>query len=113
MPDLWCIAGDADATGCRLAEVLLDDGQRVAVVTTDVAPFAMLVNAHGDAFLPIEVGAVEGQPSSRAVSAIEENDAIVGVILVTSIEAEHTPLADAIGAMMHRWPDAVVVDLSG
>lgn len=73
MSELYCVIGPATAATREVASGLLDAAHRVAIVSPDAAPFAMLVNEHGDDVLTIEVERLGARAVQLAIELSEEN----------------------------------------
>ncbi|WP_368496535.1 hypothetical protein [Herbiconiux sp. A18JL235] len=108
MAQTWCIVSDdGDATRV-LAERLLADRHRVAVITRDAAPFALLVNDYADAVLPVEVAHPDLLSLTDAVWSIEESFDTVDVIALVGEPREGGSVDGAAGFFTGSWPEAHV-----
>lgn len=70
---VWCIAGGEDGADRQLADALLRDGNTVAIVGRDVAPFALLVDDYADAIMPVEITATTSEALAEVRRSIELN----------------------------------------
>ncbi|GGH41955.1 hypothetical protein [Microbacterium album] len=71
-----------DAQGVRLAARLLDRGVAVAVITEHAAPYAMLVNRHGDLVEMIELDARSGCTVDDALHYLDGHGIEADALLV-------------------------------
>ena len=67
-----------------LATTLLSEGQNVAVVSTLIAPFAMLVNAHGDRLTTLEIDPAELLPTFEEMRRYDLSDHGVDAVIVVA-----------------------------
>ena len=80
--EVWCIIGGSDGRDRHLAEELIRTGSSVAMLKGDVSHLAMLVNAYGDAILPIEVRDGEDESLVEALRHVDESYGHVDAIAV-------------------------------
>lgn len=82
MTETWCIMGNAGGRGFDLAASLLADGNRVAVITGDIAPFAMLVNLYADSIFTFEVTSLDPQFLTHAINTLDDSFGGIDTIAV-------------------------------
>lgn len=82
MSEVWCVIGGPDGRSGTMAHALIARGNAVAIPSADVSPFAMLVNRHHDAVLPVETRDAELDTLRDALDAIEESFGAIDVIAV-------------------------------
>lgn len=82
MSEVWCVIGGLDGRSGLVADALIARGNAVAIPSADVSSFAMLVNRHHDAVMPVETADAELDTLRDALDAIEESFGAIDVIAV-------------------------------
>ncbi|MFU8945368.1 hypothetical protein ACLRGF_01410 [Mycetocola zhadangensis] len=127
MAEVWCIVGGSDGRDRYLAEELIHTGNSVAILKNDVSHLAMLVNAYGDAILPIEILDEGDEALAEALHHVEESFGQVDVIAVlldpcteneieqvsTSLTKDRAGFAYAVEVLTSSLPGSTIVIVTG
>jgi hypothetical protein len=110
MSDVWSIISADGAGAQELAALLLAQRKEVAVISPDVGPFALLVNAHADAVLTAELRDPDLLALTEAAWSIEESFGQVDVIAFVDGDDDPQRMRRAADFFAERWPDAEVLN---
>lgn len=108
-PDTWCKAGSATEEVLERARTLLERGDRVVIVSLDVASCALLVADFGDSVLTVQADPCDVESSEAAVAAIA---AAMGELTQIRVVPEvGGPLRVDVTTLALRWPKASIAPL--